>query len=33
MELGLNHIGVEVESIEETKNKYLKMYPRGPRGS
>jgi catechol 2,3-dioxygenase-like lactoylglutathione lyase family enzyme len=30
MEVGLNHIGIEVESIEQTKNKYLKMFPRGP---
>jgi catechol 2,3-dioxygenase-like lactoylglutathione lyase family enzyme len=30
MEAGLNHIGVQVESIEETKNKYLKLYPRSP---
>ena len=30
MEMGLNHIGVQVDSIEETKNKYLKLYPRGP---
>jgi catechol 2,3-dioxygenase-like lactoylglutathione lyase family enzyme len=30
MEVGLNHIGLQVDSIEEVKNKYLKMYPRGP---
>ena len=26
---GLNHIGIGVESIEEVKSKYLKMFPRG----
>ncbi len=30
METGLNHIGVEVASIEEAKNRYLRMYPRRP---
>ena len=30
MELGLNHIGIQVDNIEEMKNKYLKMFPRGP---
>jgi catechol 2,3-dioxygenase-like lactoylglutathione lyase family enzyme len=30
MEVGLNHIGLQVDSIEEMKNKYLKMFPRGP---
>lgn len=29
MELGLHHIGLEVESIEETKARYLKFNPRG----
>lgn len=30
MEVGLNHIGIAVESIEQTKNRYLKLYPRAP---
>jgi catechol 2,3-dioxygenase-like lactoylglutathione lyase family enzyme len=30
MDTGLNHIGIQVESIEQTKNRYLKLYPRGP---
>jgi len=29
MEIGLNHIGLEVESLEEVKNRYLKFKPRG----
>lgn len=29
MELGLNHIGLEVESLEEVKNRYLKFNSRG----
>lgn len=29
MEEGLNHIGVDVESIEEVKERYLRMFPRG----
>ena len=30
METGFNHIGIQVDSVEETKNRYLKRYPRGP---
>lgn len=30
METGLNHIGIQVESVEQAKNLYLKFYPRGP---
>jgi catechol 2,3-dioxygenase-like lactoylglutathione lyase family enzyme len=30
MEAGLNHIGIQVESIEQAKNLYLKLFPRGP---
>jgi catechol-2,3-dioxygenase len=30
METGLNHIGIQVESVEQAKNLYLKLYPRGP---
>jgi catechol 2,3-dioxygenase-like lactoylglutathione lyase family enzyme len=30
MEVGFNHIGIQVDSIEQTKNRYLKLYPRGP---
>ena len=30
IEGGLSHIGIAVESIEEVKNKYSKMFPRGP---
>ncbi|MGE5218451.1 MAG: VOC family protein [Chloroflexota bacterium] len=30
METGLNHIGIQVESVEQAKNRYLKLYPRGP---
>jgi catechol 2,3-dioxygenase-like lactoylglutathione lyase family enzyme len=29
MELGLNHIGLQVASLEEVKNRYLKFNPRG----
>jgi len=29
MEVGLNHIGLEVESLEEMKNRYLRFKPRG----
>jgi catechol 2,3-dioxygenase-like lactoylglutathione lyase family enzyme len=29
MEIGLNHIGLEVESLEEVKNRYLRFKPRG----
>lgn len=29
MEPGLNHIGLEVESLEEVKDRYLKYMPRG----
>jgi len=29
MELGLNHIGLEVENLEEVKNRYLQLRPRG----
>ncbi len=29
MEPGLNHIGFEVDSLEEVKNRYLKYMPRG----
>jgi catechol 2,3-dioxygenase-like lactoylglutathione lyase family enzyme len=29
MELGLNHIGLQVESLEEVKNRYLRFNPRG----
>jgi catechol 2,3-dioxygenase-like lactoylglutathione lyase family enzyme len=30
MENGLNHIGIHVDSIEEIKNRYLKMFARKP---
>ena len=30
MHLGLNQINAQVESVEETKNKYLKLFPRRP---
>ena len=30
MESGLNHIGVQVDSVEAIKNKFLRMYPRKP---
>jgi len=30
MEVGLNHIGIQVDDLEAVKNKYLKLYPRKP---
>jgi len=30
MEIGLNHIGIQVDNIEETKNKYIRLFPRKP---
>ena len=30
METGLNHVGIQVESVEQAKNRYLKLFPRGP---
>jgi catechol 2,3-dioxygenase-like lactoylglutathione lyase family enzyme len=30
MEVGLNHIGIQVDSVEAVKNQYLKLFPRGP---